>query len=230
MSVTCWNSQTLQSLLGYNLPPLHTKTYTWYTEWRVTKKSRSHVKKFIFPKILYVYIYIYACVKASFWLFVCFRTISLGHSELTESLTPGSLSWGLGEVRTIRPPGGFFWFFWKGKAYWRNRLKRIDVLTYWAGGRAYRVSRIALSISPLWIWSAKIRKTKRKIHSGERVTGVSRNDSFFLSFFSFCIPMTHSPLWIWSAEILFQNFQIFHNILLNLANFSWRPMKRDLEW
>ena len=32
------------------------------------------------------------------------------------------------------------------------------------------------------------------------------------------------PLWIFSTEILFQNFPIFHNILLNLENFGGRPM------
>ena len=34
------------------------------------------------------------------------------------------------------------------------------------------------------------------------------------------------PLWIWCTEILFQNFQIFHDILLNLANFRERPMTK----
>jgi len=50
-----------------------------------------------------------------FW-FLGFRTISLGHSELTESLTQGSssLSWGLSEDRTVRP-GPL-----KGRAYWHT--------------------------------------------------------------------------------------------------------------
>ena len=38
-----------------------------------------------------------------------------------------------------------------------------------------------------------------------------------------------SPLWIWSTEILFQIFQIFHNILLNLANFGGRPMTKSMQ-
>jgi len=54
VSDSYWNFQTLSSLLGYILPPLNTKTYTWYTGWGVTKKSQSHVIKFIFPKFLYV--------------------------------------------------------------------------------------------------------------------------------------------------------------------------------
>ena len=37
------------------------------------------------------------------------------------------------------------------------------------------------------------------------------------------------PLWIWSSEILFQNFQIFHNILLNFANFRGRPLSKSMQ-
>ena len=65
--------------------------------------------------------------------------------ELTESLTQGWLSWGLSEVRTTRPPAGFIYLFIylvKGRAYLHKRLERIDVLTYWAGCRAYGVLRI----------------------------------------------------------------------------------------
>jgi len=32
-----------------------------------------------------------------------------------------------------------------------------------------------------------------------------------------------------NTEVLFQNFQIFHDILLNLANFGGRPMTKSMQ-
>jgi len=46
---------------------------------------------------------------------------------------------------------------------------------------------------------------------------------------SIYVPLPSPPIWIWSAKILFQNFQIFHNILLNLANFGGRPMSKSMQ-
>ena len=37
------------------------------------------------------------------------------------------------------------------------------------------------------------------------------------------------PLWIRSTEIIFQIFQIFYNILLNLSNFGGRPMTKSMQ-
>ena len=37
------------------------------------------------------------------------------------------------------------------------------------------------------------------------------------------------PHWIWSTEILFQNFQIFHDILLNLANFRGGALSKSMQ-
>jgi len=50
-------------LLGYILPLLNIKTYTWYTGWGVTKKLQSHAIKFMFSKNTYVNIDI-CCVCA----------------------------------------------------------------------------------------------------------------------------------------------------------------------
>jgi len=53
--------------------------------------------------------------------------------------------WRLSEVRTPWPQGPL-----KVRAYWHTRVEHIDVLTYWAGCRAYSVSRITLPNSPVF--------------------------------------------------------------------------------
>ena len=37
------------------------------------------------------------------------------------------------------------------------------------------------------------------------------------------------PLWIWSTEILFQIFEIFHNILLNSANLGGGAVSESIQ-
>ena len=79
----------------------------------------------------------------------------------------------------------------------------------------------------LAIPNKKNRNCGRKCHKWSHI-----ECDWYKTFFCFCLEsrseqlLPSSPLWIWSAEVLFQNFQIFHNILFGRA----QPYGKTNRW
>jgi len=65
-----------------------------------------------------------------------------------------------------------------------------------------------------------------------QIAGTNLDSCLFNFFFSFIFInlVSTSPLhWIWSTEILLQNFQIFHDILLNFATLLGGPPSKSMQ-
>jgi len=77
-------------------------------------------------------------------------------------------------------------------------------------------------------------KIKRIARHWQFRTHMSIDSSFLKDFFGLFVPLQNRtwpspPLSVWSAEILFQNFQIFYNILLNWAIFVGGVMSKSMQ-